>query len=296
MLPAFKMRLIDLLHFGESELNAAGVPEAELSARLLLEYCTAKSRTEIFLSGENEVHREIEESYLQLLERRKKREPLGYILGEQEFWSLPFYVSPDVLIPRPETEFLLDRVFALTDPENFEKGKILDLCSGSGVIAIVLGKEIGRTIFAADISHNALEMTRKNAKRHHVDQFMVLVQGDLLSPFLEYRQFSLIVSNPPYVSSLDVAKNLMPEVERYEPHLALDGGEGGLERIKEIREGLPMIICPGGQCFIEIGAEQGNAVRKMFQENVTGQPSFQQVEILVDYTGRDRVVHARLEK
>jgi release factor glutamine methyltransferase len=290
------MRLIDLLHFGESELNAAGVPEAELNARLLLEYCSAKSRTEIFLSGETEVHREVQESYLRLLERKKNREPIGYILGEQEFWSLPFYVSPDVLIPRPETEFLLDRVFALTDPENFEKGKILDLCSGSGVIATVLGKEIGKTIFAADISYNALEMTRKNAKRHHVDQFVVPVQGHLLSLFLEHRQFSLIVSNPPYVSSLDVAKNLMPEVEAYEPHLALDGGEWGLERIKEIREGLPMVLCPGGQCFIEIGAEQGNEVRKMFQENVAGRPGFQQVEILVDYAGRDRVVHARLEK
>jgi release factor glutamine methyltransferase len=290
------MRLIDLLRFGESELNAAGVPEAELGARLLLEYCSAKSRTEIFLGGEIDVHPEIQESYLRLLERRKKREPVGYILGEQEFWSLPFYVTPDVLIPRPETEFLLDRVFALTDPENFEKGKILDLCCGSGVIAIVLGKEIGKTIFAADISHNALEMTRKNAKRHHVDQFVVLVQGHLLTSFLEHRQFSLIVSNPPYVSSFDVAKNLMPEVVAYEPHLALDGGELGLERIKEIRDGLPMVLCPGGQCFLEIGAEQGNAVRKMFQENIAGQPGFQQVEILVDYAGRDRVVHARLEK
>jgi release factor glutamine methyltransferase len=296
LLPAFKMRLIDLLHLGESELSAVGVPEAKLNARLLLEYCTAKSRTEIFLSGEIEVHREIEESYLRLLERRKKREPLGYILGEQEFWSLPFYVSPDVLIPRPETEFLLDRVFALTDSENFEKGKILDLCSGSGVIATVLGKELGKMILAADISYNALEMTRKNATRHHVDQFVVLVQGHLLSPFLEHRQFSLIVSNPPYVSSLDVAKNLMPEVEAYEPHLALDGGERGLERINEIRDGLPMVLCPGGQCFIEIGAEQGDTVRKMFQENVAGRPGFQQVEILVDYAGRDRVVHARLEK
>jgi release factor glutamine methyltransferase len=125
---------------------------------------------------------------------------------------------------------------------------------------------------------------------------VVLVQGHLLSPFLEHRQFSLIVSNPPYVSSLDVAKNLMPEVEAYEPHLALDGGERGLERINEIRDGLPMVLCPGGQCFIEIGAEQGDTVRKMFQENVAGRPGFQQVEILVDYAGRDRVVHARLEK
>ena len=91
-----------------------------------------------------------------LLERRKKREPLAYIVGEQEFWSLPFYVTPDVLIPRPETEFLIDRILALTDPENLQKGHIFDLCCGSGVIAIVLAKEIGRLVFALDISMRAL--------------------------------------------------------------------------------------------------------------------------------------------
>ncbi len=290
------MRLIELLRFGESELSGAGVPEADLDARLLLEHCTAKSRTEIYLCGQSEVHPEIQASYLHLLERRKKREPIGYILGEQEFWSLPFYVTPDVLIPRPETEFLLDRVFALTEAENFHNRKILDLCCGSGVIATVLGKETGRTIFASDISYKALEITRKNSRRHNVNSLVVLVQGHLLSAFRFKRDFSLIVSNPPYVSSLDVAKNLMPDVAAYEPHLALDGGERGLERIQEIRDKLPLVLCPGGQCFMEIGADQGEAVRKMFQENSTGRPGFQQVEILLDYAGRDRVVHARLEK
>jgi release factor glutamine methyltransferase len=290
------MRLIDLLHFGEVELQGAKVTEYELDARLLLEYCTGKSRTEIFLDAGSEVNQEIQESYLLLLGRRKKREPVAYILGEQEFWSLPFSVSPDVLIPRPETEFLLDRVFALTEPENFQKGHILDLCCGSGVIATVLAKETGKTIFASDISSKALEMTKKNSSRHHLGSLVVLVQGNLLSPFREERKFSLIVSNPPYVSSFDVENSLLPEVVVYEPHLALDGGVRGLERIKEIRDRLPMVLCPGGQCFIEIGADQGAAVRKLFMENVAGRPGFQRVEILVDYAGRDRVVHARLVK
>lgn len=290
------MRLIDLLHFGELELQGAEVTEYELDARLLLEYCTGKSRTEIFLNAGSEVNQEIQDSYLLLLGRRKKREPVAYILGEQEFWSLAFYVSQDVLIPRPETEFLLDRVFALTDPENFQKGHILDLCCGSGVIATVLAKETGKTIVASDISRKAIEITRKNASRHHLDSLVVLVQGNLLSPFREERKFSLIVSNPPYVSSFDVENSLLPEVVVYEPHLALDGGVRGLERIKEIRDQLPMVLCPGGQCFIEIGADQGAAVRKIFMENVAGRPGFQQVEILVDYAGRDRVLHARLVK
>lgn len=288
------MRLRELLHYGEMELRAAGVPEASLDARLLLQHCTGKRRTEIFLESEAEVDQKMEEFYQLLLLRRKKREPVAYILGEQEFWSLPFYVSPDVLIPRPETEFLLDRVFALTDPGNFQKGYILDLCCGSGVIATVLGKETGKTIFASDISREALEMTRKNAQRHHLHAAPILVQGDLLSPFVEHGEFSLIVSNPPYVSSVDLAQNLMPEVEAYEPHLALDGGIHGLERIEEICERLPLVLCPGGECFIEIGADQGEAVKTLFQKNAVGRSGFQQVEILIDYAGRDRVVHARL--
>jgi len=290
------MRLRELLQFGEIELRAAGIAEATLDARLLLEHCTGKRRTEIFLESESEVDQKIQQSYELLLRRRKKREPIAYIFGEQEFWSLSFYVTPDVLIPRPETEFLLDRVLALTDPENFSKGYILDLCCGSGVIATVLGKETGKKIFASDISRKALDVTRKNSQRHNHDATPVLVQGDLLSPFAERGQFSLIVSNPPYVSSVDLAQKLMPEVEAYEPHLALDGGMHGLERITEICDKLPLVLCPGGECFMEIGADQGTAVKKLFRKNIAGRTGFQQVEILVDYTGRDRVVYARLAK
>lgn len=294
--PSCEMRLIDLLNFGETELHNAGVPEAELDARILLEYCTTKSRTEIFLHRESVISREIIDSYSRLLERRKKREPIAYIIGEQEFWSLPFHVSPDVLIPRPETEFLLDRVFALTDPDNYQKGYILDLCCGSGVIATILGKETGRMIVASDISYKALEMCKKNTRQHRIDPPPFLVQGHLFSPFAAHCQFSLVVSNPPYISSFDLANNLMPEVEAYEPHLALDGGTMGMECIKEIREALPGILSPGGQCFIEIGADQGDVVKELFQENAADRPAFKQVDILVDYAGRDRVVHARLEK
>lgn len=290
------MLLVELLQSGEAELQTAQVPESDLEARLLLEYCTGKSRTEIFLDGGSEVDQQLLDTYLLLLERRKQREPLAYILGEQEFWSLPFWVTTDVLIPRPETEFLLDRVLALTVPENLQKGSILDLCCGSGVIATVLAKEIGQTIYASDISKKALVVTKKNILRHHVHSLVVLVQGNLLSPYSVKGKFSLVVSNPPYVSSFDIANNLTPEVAVFEPHLALDGGLKGLELIKEIRDRLPTVLRPGGQCFIEIGAEQGEMVKNFFWEKVAGFPNFQQVEIFKDYAGRDRVLHARLEK
>lgn len=288
------MRLMDLLRFGEKELKKAGVEEYQLDARILLEHCTGKSRTTIFLDGRASVTKDVKNDYLRLLELRKKRQPIAYITGEQEFWSLPFFVSPDVLIPRPETEFLLDRVLALTDPENLERGPILDLCCGSGVIAIVLAKETGKTVIASDISGKALLTTRKNARRHHLDSQVVPVKGSLLSPFGGREKLSLIVTNPPYVSRFALNNSILPEVVDYEPHLALDGGENGLLQIEIIRRQLPEVLCPGGECFMEIGADQGEAARKLFMESSTGGPDFQQVDILVDYTGRDRVVHARL--
>jgi release factor glutamine methyltransferase len=284
----------ELLLFGAGELQKAGVVEYHLDSRLLLQACTGKSRTEILLDGDAAVNGTLLNIYLQYLERRKKREPVAYILGEQEFWSLPFYVTPEVLIPRPETELLLDRVFALGDPENFSRGNILDLCCGSGVIASVLAKETSRKVCGLDISFQALEVARRNNLRHDVEPLVDLIQGDLFSPFSEDRCFSLIVSNPPYVSSTDVSHNLEPEVALFEPHLALDGGDKGLEIIREIHDGLSGMLSSGGQIFMEIGADQGEVVKNLFQENLYGRSCFEQVEILKDYSGRDRVLYARM--
>ena len=290
------MHLLELLNLGQTELQLAGVAEHELDARLLLEYCTGKNRTEVFLDGGVEVSQEIIESYLRLLERRKNREPLAYIFGEWEFWSLSFQVNSDVLIPRPETEFLLDRVLTLTDRENLQKGCILDLCCGSGIIATVLAIETGKTIIASDLSYKALQMTMRNSRRHQVNSQVLPVQGNLLAPFSEAGILSLIVTNPPYICSHDVTNSLQPEVAGFEPHLALDGGVEGLEMIRQIRDALPMALCPGGECFIEIGADQGALTEKLFSQDIVGKIGFQQVEILVDYAGRDRVVHVRLDQ
>lgn len=286
--------LTELLLYGAGELQKVGVVECQLDARLLLQACTGKSRTEIILDGDAVVNSTLQDIYLQYLERRIKHEPVAYILGEQEFWSLPFYVTPDVLIPRPETEFLLDRVFALGDAKSFSRGNILDLCCGSGVIALVLAKETTRKVYGLDISFQALEVARRNSLRHGIEPLVELVQGDLFSPFSEDRCFSLIVSNPPYVSSMDVIHNLEPDVALFEPHLALDGGAKGLEIIREIHGGLPGVLSTGGQIFMEIGADQGEVVKNLFQENIYGRSGFQQVEILKDYSGRDRVLYARM--
>lgn len=286
------MRVADTLRSGSELLKNAGVDEFDLDARLLLEHVLSKSRTELFLAADLKLTDDQLRHYMLLIERRQQREPVAYILGEQEFWSLAFIVTPDVLIPRPETEFLLEQVFSRSQKTNYTAGKIIDLCCGSGVIATILAKETGQKIFAADISSQALEVSKKNLCRHGVQKRVHLVQSDLLGSFQKVQQFSLVVSNPPYVSHLDVTHNLAPEVCNYEPHLALDGGMRGLELIAIIREQLEYVLLPGGELFMEIGADQGEEISTMFRSSIEGFDGFTTVEILKDYAGRDRVIHA----
>lgn len=288
------MILKELLQSAAGELEQAGIENGLDNARLLLESCLGKNRTEIFLSANSRVNSARQAIYRQLVDRRKRREPVAYILGECEFWSLPFYVTPDVLIPRPETEFLLDRVLSLTKSTNLISGRILDLCCGSGIIAIVMAKETGNKIIALDISGGALQVAKINAQRHKVNTSVDFVQSDLFSSLLLKAEFSLIVSNPPYVSRFDLDNNLEPDVACFEPHLALDGGDRGLEVIRKMRQILPFILKPGGEVYIEIGEDQGDEVRTLFLEATEGSPPFDLVEILVDYTGRDRVLHGIL--
>lgn len=286
------MRIVDVLNNGSELLKDAGVEEFDLDARLLLESVLNKSRTELFLASELNLTDTQFGRYQDLIERRVRREPVAYILGEQEFWSLAFIVSPDVLIPRPETEFLLEQVLSNANKENFYRGKIIDLCCGSGVIATVLAKETEQHVIAVDLSFKALQVCKKNVCRHNVKSSVHLIQSDLLNSLQKRQQFSLVVSNPPYVSHVDVTNNLQPEVSDYEPHLALDGGVRGLELIHIIREQLEHVLLPGGELFMEIGADQGEELMLMFTTKNNGLAGFATVEILKDYAGRDRVIHA----
>lgn len=287
------MRVVDLVHLGVRQLELAGVESAALEVELLLGFCLGKNRTGLFLAATEEVNEGQEQQFLTLLARRAGHEPTAYILGEMEFWSLPFWVTPDVLIPRPETEFLLETVLALVRSEKWLSGPVLDLCCGSGVIAIILARETGRPVTAVDISAPALQVALQNARRHQVADRLALVQADLLSAFAPRPLFSLVVSNPPYVSREEMRDGLQPEVMLFEPHLALDGGVRGLGIIKRIRNTLPRVLRPGGDFFMEIGADQGQEVMQLFNGHDAGEKTFEQVKVLQDYTGRDRVFHAR---
>jgi len=284
--------LADLLKLSTVELAERGIEEADTDARLLLQYVTGLSRTELYLHGKDFLPEEQLVHFKALLARRKRREPVAYILGEQEFWSLLFKVSPDVLIPRPETEFLLETVLGRCTKDNFSRGRILDLCCGSGAIAVVLARELEKSVSAVDISGDALEIARQNSVRHGVDRLINFVCGDLFSPFAPQNLFSVVVSNPPYISNTDVHGVLQPEVCEHEPHLALDGGDMGMEVISRIYSQLREHLMAGGEFFMEFGAEQGKMIYDLFAAVSSDGKLFGQVEILQDYAGRDRVLHA----
>lgn len=191
------MHVRDLLHLACSRLEHAGVEDAATDAWLLLGYCLDKSRTALYLMAGEEVEKESEGQFLSLLARRELREPLAYIVGEQEFWSLDFTVGPEVLIPRPETELLLEQGIAFYKKKQDKCGFILDLCCGSGVIAVVLARELGRPVIAVDLSFEALLVARKNAMRHGVAHLISFVRSDLFAAIAPRPIFSLVLSNPP---------------------------------------------------------------------------------------------------
>jgi release factor glutamine methyltransferase len=286
------MQIAELIRLGRQELGDAGVEDGLSDVHLLLCHCLGKRRTELLLAAREEVDQQLIDCFLQLLDRRKRREPLAYILGEQEFWSRSFTVSPAVLIPRPETEFLIETVLtAVKARPHLAEGSIIDLCCGSGVIAIILALELGRPVLALDLSAKALDIAHHNCRRHGVEHLVRLVQGDLLAAIGQQGMVSLLVSNPPYVSRGAIVHEVAPEVREYEPWLALDGGENGLDAIRRIREALPPVLGARGEVFMEIGHDQGASVTALFAQVGSGGDLFTTLRILKDYAGRDRVLH-----
>jgi release factor glutamine methyltransferase len=287
-------RIGDLLLQAAARLEKAGVESARIDAELLLGSLLNKSRTELYLAAGEKLEANLIGGFSRLIERRAGREPLAYILGTTEFWSRTFTLSPAVLIPRPETEVLVEAVLNRKNRQA-TGGAYLDLCCGSGIICITLALETELQVHhmvGVDISRSALSICRQNCINHGVDQSIQLVQGDLGSCFAEQRSFRLITANPPYIDSAEMTGTLQPEVVDFEPHLALDGGEEGLELIRTIIYFLPGMLAPGGDFFMEIGSTQAATVREIFAQT-NGPPVYESIDVLKDYAGRDRIVHAR---
>jgi release factor glutamine methyltransferase len=281
------MKVRELYNQTVSRLRRGNIPEEALEAELLLRFFLGLDRVGLFLD-DRELRRSDLDGFEILLRRRLAREPLSYIIGEQEFWSRPFAVSPDVLIPRPETELLIEKILSLIEnPENFS-GNILELGAGSGVIAIVLALELpGAAVVAVDLSAKALAVAADNVARHGVGDRVVLVKGDWYEPLESGMKFDFIVSNPPYVAE-PLRAHLQPELG-FEPELALFAGADGLAAYQKIIPATPQYLQPGGHVLFEIGADQEEAIRHL----LSAVPGLVLLEIVRDYAGLPRIALAK---
>jgi len=296
------MRIKELFNSAVHRLTAAEIIDPQLEARVLLCHTLRLTPEQLFLAAEQRVTSQEIDRFEKVIERRLHREPTAYILGRCEFWSLSFYVTRDVLIPRPETEFLIEMVLqAVRQAGNAVQGPIVDLGTGSGVIAIVLAREMSEwsEIYGIDYSLTALRIAKVNAELHRVATQVRFVNADLFTAFAAQKQFGLIVANPPYVEeelltapAAESEHSLQPEVVHYEPRLALDGGRDGGEVIARIVAALPAVLKPGGWFFMEIGAGQANFVMKLFQAH----SCFEAMHVYQDYAGLPRVFQARRQK
>ena len=271
-----------ILTEGEGKLASAGVPEAKLNAWYLFAHCFSMTKSQFFLCAD-EVARESDCGYYRkLLERRSQRIPLEHLIGETEFMGLPFFVNENVLIPRQDTECLVEEVLRYCDGMD-----VLDLCTGSGCIGISLAK-LGhcKSVTLSDISAEALKTAKKNAEKNEVK--VQIVKSDLFQSI--QGEFDLIASNPPYIRSGEIPK-LMPEVCEHEPLRALDGSEDGLLFYRSIIREIGAFLKVDGRAFFEIGADQGEAVSQLMK-----QAGFCSVEVKQDLAGLDRIVCGQYSK
>jgi len=270
-------------------LADAGVAEPEVEAALLLGHVLNYSRTQFFLALEQAIPPQHLSLFESLLSRRLLREPLAYITGEQEFWSLSFAVSRKVLIPRPETEELLEKIFATVRQDGLPSGPVLDLGVGSGAITVVLARELAdRLVFGVDISLGALGVARENIRRHQVQPRIFLLNGDWLTAINQERKFALVVSNPPYIAATAMDA-LQPEVRDFEPYSALTGGADGLSDIRALAAQVHPVMLTGGLFFMEIGADQQEAVLKIFSSF----PEYDRLQVHSDLAGLPRIFQDR---
>lgn len=273
------MQYAKLYQIGKEQLQKAGITDAELDARLLLEFICHTDRNALYAHGDQEIEDEKMHDFLQLIKKRAVHVPLQHLTGEQNFMGLDFLVNEHVLIPRQDTEILVEEIM-----RDLHDGiRILDMCTGSGCILLsLLHYSNDCSGVGVDVSEDALAVARQNADRLAEKQ-AVFIQSDLFEKV--EGSFDLIVSNPPYIRSQEIA-GLMPEVREHEPHLALDGKDDGLHFYREIIKGAMSHLKRGGQLFFEIGYDQGEAVQALLAAN-----GYTEIAVVKDYAGLDRVVY-----
>lgn len=283
----------EAINLGEKVLNMADVADAKIDAWLLLEMVCKIDRSFYYLHMEDEVAEEQLSEYEIALRKRAEHVPLQYIVGEAEFMGLKFKVNSNVLIPRQDTETLVEQVLQeQKDPDI----RLLDLCTGSGCIAISLAVMGGyRDVTAADLSEAALKVAAGNAdhllqERRKEGCRFTLRRGDLFEALKPGERFDVLTSNPPYIPT-EVVRGLEPEVKDHEPWMALDGTEDGLAFYRRIAHESKAWLNPGACIYLEIGYDQGEAVSRLLEA-----AGFCNIEVIKDLPGLDRVVRAEIKK
>ncbi len=270
----------EALAYGEEALSAAEVMDAKNDAWLLMEMACKVNRTFYYMHMDDEMAADWEEEFKTLIKKRSEHIPLQYITGEQEFMGLKFHVNSNVLIPRQDTEILVEEALKYIRPGM----SILDLCTGSGCVLVsILKKSYHVAGVGTDISKQALNVAKENARLNEVPA--VFERSDLFDSVMD--TFDMIVSNPPYIRSGEIPA-LMPEVAGFEPRIALDGKEDGLFFYRRIVSESWEYLKPEGMLLLEIGCDQGQEVSGMMRLS-----GFEEIRIVRDLAGHDRVVEGR---
>ncbi|NLJ41589.1 MAG: peptide chain release factor N(5)-glutamine methyltransferase [Clostridiales bacterium] len=270
-------------------LDNEGVRSSRLEAEMLMTHILGCLRHHLYINRDRLLTAKESQKYFSLVKKRLKGAPIHYIIGYREFMGLNFCVNEDVLIPRPDTEVLVEYIIDYARDREPYSFRILDIGTGSGAIAISLAKYIDSSqVIATDIEASALLVAKKNAAIHGVDSKVRFVQGDLFSALEGVgTQFDIIVSNPPYIPK-DEMKELEPQVKDYEPIKALDGGEDGLDFYRRLAEGAPDFLLPGGLWAVEVGYNQAQQVAEILE--TAG--CYGDIGFIKDLAGYNRVVVA----
>ena len=275
----------EMLNNATGILQKSGIAEPRREANSLLSFTLQKDKTFLIAHNDYELSGEEEKTFQSFLERRAGREPFQYITGNQEFYGLDFFLTPDVLIPRPETEMIVENAIEILKPR--KNSRFCEVGVGSGCISVsILHENQTVTAIGLDVSEKALVIAGKNAQRHQVSERLELKPSDVFGA-LNDEKFDLIVSNPPYIPRRDI-EDLQAEVRRFEPLNALTDGENGLSIIKKIITDAPRFLKPNGFLLMEIGFGQAAAVKAMFAAKF-----WQSIEILPDLQNIPRMVKSQ---
>jgi len=281
--------LLAALSKGKLELERAKLNHPQLEAEILLARLTGYKRHELYLKDDLVLRDDFYDAFMDMIEKRSENMPIQYITGVESFMGMDFKVNRHTLIPRPDTEVLVESVVKFMRRTQGSL-KVLDMCTGSGNIAVSLAKIVPNAkIWAVDVSFEAIEVARENARLNDVEYRVNFLVGDMFSPLEDCLRFDVIVSNPPYIKSDDIS-TLEPQVKLYEPHIALDGGIDGLRFFRELIERSPSFLKSGGLLACEVGHDQAESIKEILKLN----GNYTEIETVKDLAMIDRVVLANI--